>query len=79
MRLVADWKRAHRWFSVHAMVLAGALQAAWLAVPDDLRTSVPAWVPQVLTGLLLIAGILGRLIDQTPPPSPPPTVPAPRP
>lgn len=76
MKLVSDWKRAHRWFSIHAMVLAGAVQAAWVAIPDDLHTSVPAWVPHVLTGVLLIAGIAGRLVDQSPTTDPNPTVPS---
>lgn len=66
MKLVEDWKRAWRWISVQAMVLAGALQGAWMFVPDDLRTSIPPGVVQGFTIVLLVLGVMGRLVDQTP-------------
>lgn len=66
MRLVANWKRAWRWISVQAMVLAGALQGAWMFVPDDLRASIPPGVVQGFTIVLLTLGVIGRLVDQTP-------------
>lgn len=79
MKLISDWRRAHHYISVQSMVIAGAVQGAWLAIPDDLRNSLPHWVPQAVTGVLLGAGIVGRLIDQAPQAAPTPTVPAPRP
>ena len=79
MKLIANWKRAHRYLSTQAMLLAGGVQGAWVAIPDDLRNSVPHWIPQGVTGVLLAAGIVGRVIDQTPPVPPSPTVPAPAP
>ena len=66
MKLVANWKRAWRWISVQAMVLAGALQGAWMFVPDDLRTSIPPGAVQGFTIVLLVLGVIGRLVDQTP-------------
>lgn len=66
MRLVTNWKRAWRWISVQAMVLAGALQGAWMFVPDDLRASIPPGVVQGFTIVLLTLGVIGRLVDQTP-------------
>ncbi len=66
MRLVTNWKRAWRWISVQAMVLAGALQGAWMFVPDDLRASIPPGVVQGFTIVLLVLGVIGRLVDQTP-------------
>jgi hypothetical protein len=66
MKLVPEARRAWRWFSVQAMTLAGSLQGAWLAVPDDLRTKVPGNMVHVLTVVLLVAGIVGRLVQQTP-------------
>lgn len=66
MKLVPEARRAWRWFSVQAMTLAGSLQGAWLAVPDDLRTKVPGMLVHVVTIALLIAGIAGRLVQQTP-------------
>lgn len=66
MKLVPNWSRAWRWLSVQAMVVAGALQGAWMFVPDDLRTSVPHGVVQGFTIVLLVLGVIGRVVDQTP-------------
>lgn len=66
MKLVPEARRAWRWFSVQAMTLAGSLQGAWLAVPDDLRSNVPGMLVHVVTIVLLVAGIAGRLVQQTP-------------
>jgi hypothetical protein len=64
MKLVKNARQSWRWLSVQAMALQGAVAGAWLAVPDDMRASVPSeWLAVAaiaLTGL----GILGRLVDQ---------------
>lgn len=64
--LVQDAKNAWRWFSIQSMVLAGAVQGAWLFVPADLRSSVPPQWLQGITIALMVMGIAGRLIKQTP-------------
>jgi hypothetical protein len=46
------------------MVAAGALQAAWVAIPDDLRVQVPDGATTALTGALMVLGVIGRLVDQ---------------
>jgi len=51
---------------VQAMTAAAAVQGAWIFIPDDLRASIPERWAQGLTALLLLLGIVGRLIDQTP-------------
>lgn len=66
MTFVENAKNAWRWFSVQAMVLAGALQGAWMYVPDDLRASIPPGLVQGITIALLAAGVAGRLVQQTP-------------
>lgn len=64
MKLVADWKQAWKWISVNCMVIAAAIQGAWLYIPEDMKTSVPqSWV-HVLTIGLLIAGVAGRVVQQ---------------
>ena len=62
--LVDNASNAWRWLSVQAMALAGAVQAAWLAMPDDLKTSIPANYVQYITFALLVLGIGGRLVKQ---------------
>lgn len=66
MRLIPDWRAAWRYYSTQAMLWAVALQGAWVAVPDDLRAGVPDWLASVVTGAILICGLVGRLVDQAP-------------
>lgn len=67
MKLIEHWKCAWRFASVQAMGLALAVQTTWLSVPDDLRGRVPWWVTAVMTAVLLVAGVIGRLVQQTKP------------
>lgn len=64
MRLVNDWKKSYKWLSMHCMTLAGAVQGAWLYIPQDIRQSVPQTFIVGITIGLLALGIFGRLIDQ---------------
>ena len=64
MKLIDNAGRAWRFFSVQAMAVAGAMQGAWIAVPDDLKGRVPADVVDALTVGILALGIVGRLVDQ---------------
>lgn len=64
MKLVADWQRAWRWNSMHAMAAAIALQGAWTAIPDDLKQHVSGALVNGVTIALLVLGIIGRLRDQ---------------
>ena len=67
IQLVQDAKSAWRWFSVQAMVLAGAIQGAWVFLPDDMRSTLPPNAVQVVTGVLLVVGVAGRLVKQKEP------------
>ena len=67
MKLIDNWRCAWRFASVRAMSAALAIQATWLSLPDDLRERIPLWIAASVTGFLLIAGLLGRLIQQTGP------------
>lgn len=63
--LVDNAKNAWRWLSVQAMALAGAVQATWLALPDDMKASIPSSYVQYLTLALVLLGIGGRLVKQS--------------
>lgn len=66
MRLIDDARRWWRMLSMQAMGAAVALQGAWQAAPDDMKASVPhSWVSWA-TMALLVLGMVGRLVDQTP-------------
>lgn len=63
-QLIPQWKRCWRMFSVQAMVLAGALQAAWAALPPEMMETIPEpWV-RGITITLLVLGVIGRLVVQ---------------
>jgi hypothetical protein len=64
MRLVDDFKRAYRWFSIQAMGLALAIQGAWEVIPADMKAGIPQQYVTWLTLGLLVLGIAGRLVKQ---------------
>jgi hypothetical protein len=64
MTLVAEWRRAWRWFSMQAMALVLAIQGAWAAMPDDLKQHFPPLLVTALSVGLLLLGIGGRLVRQ---------------
>lgn len=64
IQLVDRWRSAWRWFSTQAMFLAGVIQLAWVAVPDDLKGGISPKLTATLTIVLLVLGIVGRLVDQ---------------
>lgn len=68
IHLVDDWKNAWKWISMNCMVIAAALQGAWIYIPEDLRDNVPPDVINLLTVSLLAMGVLGRLVKQEKPP-----------
>ncbi len=63
-KLVEDWKQCWRWLSVNCMVLAGAVQGAWIYIPEDLRRSMPENLVTGITMGLLVLGVMGRLVKQ---------------
>lgn len=82
MKLIQDWRSAHKFLSVRfatAGALASAMGAAATsasAVAGAIWPYVPTLVACGLAFLTFIAVIVGRLIDQTPP-AVSPTVPPP--
>lgn len=64
MKLVDDAKKCWRWISMWCMTLAGAVQGAWLFIPDDMKASIPHQVVVWATLALLALGIVGRVVKQ---------------
>ena len=64
MKLVDNWRQAHKMFSVQAMTAAAAIQGAWTTLPEDMKSAIPPALVHWLTIALLVAGIGGRLISQ---------------
>lgn len=66
MKLDPNWRRAWRWYSMHAMTLATALIGAWMAMPEDWREAAPEGVVHGAAIVSLVLGMLGRLVVQAP-------------
>ena len=64
MKLVSDWRDAPRWASVQLAAIGGAVQLGWLAVPDDLKMTFPAWSQSAIAFIIFAGIIAGRLWDQ---------------
>jgi hypothetical protein len=64
MKLIPEWRSAHRFLSVQLTLAAGAVQTTWPLIPDDLRSALPAGLVHVVSVFLLTAAVAGRLLDQ---------------
>ena len=64
MKLVDNWKRAHRMISVQLCALAGVINGVWPTIPKDLKDSLPHDLVHYVSIVLLVAAVAGRLIDQ---------------
>lgn len=63
-RLVHDWKRAWRWFSVQAMIVSTAILSTWAVLPADLKAKLPDELGLYAAIATLVLGVAGRLVDQ---------------
>jgi hypothetical protein len=61
-RLIADWKKAHRYWSVRLSGLATLLTATWAALPADLRDHFPhaQWLAVSMFALIGLSRILAQ-------------------
>jgi len=61
-KLIAQWRRAHRLWSVRLSALGMALSGAWTAMPPDLRAHIPApeWVGLALFALIAASRIIAQ-------------------
>lgn len=64
MKLVPQWRKALRMFSVQAMVLAGVIQGAWVELPPEMKASISDDWMRYITIALMVAGVIGRLVVQ---------------
>ena len=65
MKLVADWKHAWRYVSVHALLVAGTIPWVWNnLIPEDWQRQIPFNVVAIATAVTAVLGIIGRIVDQ---------------
>lgn len=63
MKLIADWKDAWRWLSVHIATIITVLNAAMASIVY-LQGILPVKAILIINAILGVAVIFGRLIDQ---------------
>lgn len=64
MKLITNWRQTWRFFSIWAMTATGAIQAAWLGIPEGMKRSIPDdWINAVSLALLVL-GVIGRMVKQ---------------
>ena len=63
-RVIPEWRRAWRWFSIQAMVVSAAVQLGWSSLPDDLKSKLPEKLCRNISVVALLLGIGGRVIQQ---------------
>lgn len=64
MNLIPEWRKALRMFSVQAMLVAGAIQGAWVALPAEMQATIPDDWLRGVTVALMVLGVAGRLVVQ---------------
>lgn len=64
-RIIADWRKAYRLWSVRLSALGLAVMSAWPSIPQDIRELIPGqrWI----AAIMFAAVILGRLVNQEKP------------
>lgn len=66
VRLVPDWRHAWTWLSMHAMAWSAAILLAYTSLPPAFIARVPEWAVNAIVAAVLVLGMVGRLVDQTP-------------
>lgn len=64
MKLVDDWRRAHRWITMRISAAALALATGWTTIPEDWRDAVPKWVLVAAFAAYALAMMGGRVVKQ---------------
>jgi hypothetical protein len=65
MKLIEDWKKAYRWFSIQLFAVIGAIGLAWPLMPADLKAYLPADILPYLSAAAFL-GIIARVVQQGP-------------
>lgn len=66
MKLISEWRQAHKWLSVQIPIVGGAVLASYACLPEDWKAAIPHWVIVSSAITFLFGGALGRVIEQQP-------------
>lgn len=62
--LIENWKKAWKFFSVQAMGFGVAMSTTYGLMYDQLKDTIPAEQMAIVTAVVFVVGILGRLKKQ---------------
>lgn len=64
MKLIHNWKRSLKFFSVQMNLLGTALSTGYATMYDKLKESVSPATMALVTGAVFVLGVVARVIDQ---------------
>ena len=64
MKLISNWRKAWRMFSVQVPAVNIAFLSTWAALPDKFQDAIPLPWAIGIAVVLMVLGVAGRLIDQ---------------
>ena len=64
MKIIKQWKKSWKIFSQQAFTTAAALQIFWLSLDETQIEAIPDGGVQILTLLIVVLGVIGRLVEQ---------------
>ena len=64
MKIVENWTAHLRRYSVLALGAAGTLQVSWLAMPQEMKNTLPDWFVQGFSLAIVGAGLIGAFVKQ---------------
>lgn len=66
MKLIPEWRKAVKFFSVQANIIGAALASTYGLMYPQLRESIPPQWMAGVTAVVFVAGIICRIISQQP-------------
>jgi hypothetical protein len=66
VRLIPNWKRAHRMLSVQLTTINAGIVGGWQILPPEWKAVIPQPLMLKAAVVLFVLTILARLIDQGP-------------
>lgn len=64
MKLIPNWRRAWRMFSVQVPAINAAFIATWASIPEKFQDAYPLRWALATVLVLLVLGVVGRLVKQ---------------
>lgn len=64
MKLIPNWRRALRMYSVQAQGIALSILGGWQILPNATKEGIPTWIVLTLAMVVIALGIVGRLVEQ---------------